>query len=102
LTDRHYKKAGSISFTQRQRNERGRWAIGCDVSGRWLRFGGQFDPKFGEGNAAWLDVMTDSYNDSSEFDEAPCTRKLTSLMIRIDDLRAILEQYDEDSKFRLE
>lgn len=85
-------RRGGITSTQRTRNRRGRGVLGCEVSGRWLRFGDAFDPKFGEGDAVWVDVLTDI---EGEGDVGVRTRKLASLMVRVEDLRAILEQIDE-------
>ena len=87
---------GKISFQQRERCRRGRRALACDVSSRWLGFGDAFDPQFGNGDAVWVDVLTDSYHELDAELTNPRTRKLTSLMIRIDDLRAIVEQFDEE------
>lgn len=87
-----------ISIAQRERVRRGRRAVACDVSGRWLRFGDPFDPRFGEGDSVWVDVLTDTYDDDAICGTPPKTRKLTSLMIRVEDLRAILEQFDEERR----
>jgi len=86
-----------ITFAQRELHRRGRRALGCDVSGRWLRFGDPFDPDFGEGDAVWMDVLTDIYDEETDLG-APRTRKLASLMVRVEDLRAILEQFDEERR----
>lgn len=89
---------GRISYAQRDRARRGRRAASCDVSGRWLRFGDPFDPRFGEGDAVWVDVLTDTYDDEAGLDAPPRTRKLTTLMVRVEDLRAIIEQFDEERR----
>lgn len=89
---------GHISFAQRERARRGRCAVACDVSGRWLRFGDPFDASFGEGDSVWVDVLTDAYDDEAGVSEPPRTRKLTSLMVRVEDLRAIIGQFDEERR----
>lgn len=89
---------GHISFAQRERARRGRRAVACDVSGRWLRFGDPFDASFGEGDSIWVDVLTDSYGEEAGVSVPPRTKKLTSLMIRVEDLRAIVEQCDEERR----
>lgn len=89
---------GRISFAQRERGRRGRRAVACDVSGRWFRFGDPFYPSFGEGDAVWVEVLTDSYDDETGISAPPRTRKLTSLMVRVEDLRAIVEQFDEERR----
>jgi hypothetical protein len=85
---------GRISFAQRERHRRGRRAVGCEVSGRWLRFGRPFDPGFLEGDAVYVDVLSDSYDDDDL--SKLRTRKLTSLMISVEDLRTIVELFDEE------
>lgn len=85
---------GRISFAQRERNRRGPRAAGCQVSSRWLRFGDPFEAGFLEADAVWIDVLTDS--DEDDHLARPRTRKLTSLMIDVEDLRAILERLDEE------
>ena len=74
----------------------------CDVSSRWLRFGEAFDPSFGEGDSVWVDVLTDIYHEEAGLEVPPRTKKLTSLMVRVEDLRAILEQLDEDIYARVD
>ena len=54
---------GHISFAQRERHRRGRRAVSCRISGRWLRFDDPFDPRFLGGDAVYTDVMTDSYEE---------------------------------------
>lgn len=95
---RDYPIDGRISFSQRERVRRGRRAVACDVSGRWLRFGDPFDASFGEGDSVWVDVLTDRYDDEAGLSAPPRTRKLTSLMVRVEDLRAIVEQFDEERR----
>lgn len=90
---RDYPIDGRISFTQRHR--RGRRAIACDVSGRWLRFGDPFNGPRGEGDSVWAHVLTDVYDEEAGLSAPPRTRKLTSMMVRVEDLRAIIEQFDE-------
>jgi hypothetical protein len=85
---------GGISFAQRERHRRGRRAVGCEISGRWLRFNQPFDPGFLEGDAVYVDVLTDSYEDDDL--SKLKTRKLTSLMISVEDLRAIIKLFDEE------
>lgn len=85
---------GRISFAQRERHRRGRRAVGCEISGRWLRFDHPFDPGFLEGDAVYVDVLTDSCDDDDL--SKLRTRKLTSLMISVEDLRAIVELFDEE------
>lgn len=87
---------GRISFAQRERARRGPRVLSCDVSGRWLRFHEAFDPSFGEGDAVWVDVLTDIYDDEASLEQPPRTKKLTTLMVRVEDLRALLDQLDED------
>lgn len=65
---------GRISFAQRERARRGRRAVACDVSGRWLRFGDPFHA-FGEGDSVWVDVLTDSYEEEAGFGSPPRTKK---------------------------
>lgn len=89
---------GRISYAQREGACRGRRAASCDISGRWLRFGDPFDPRFGEGDAVWVDVLTDTYDDEAGLDAPLRTRKLTTLMVRVEDLRAIVEQFDEERR----
>lgn len=89
---------GRISFAQRERARRGRRAVACDVSGRWLRFGDPFDAPFGEGDSVWVDVLTDTYDDDASLGDPPRTRKLATLMVRVEDLRAIVEQFDEERR----
>lgn len=87
---------GLISFAQRERHRRGRYAAGCHVSGRWLKFHEPFDPGFGAGEAVWVDIMSDKYEDDDRASLAnQRTRKLTSLMVRVEDLRAIVTHFDE-------
>lgn len=85
---------GRISFTQRERHRRGRRAVGCEISGRWLRFDHPFDPGFLDGDAVYVDVLTDTYEDDDLTKLR--TRKITSLMISVEDLRAILQLFDEE------
>ena len=85
---------GRISFAQRERHRRGRRAVGCEISGRWLRFAQPFDPGFLDGDAVYVDVLTDSYEDDDLTKLR--TRKLTSLMVSVEDLRAIVELFDEE------
>lgn len=89
---------GRISFAQHERARRGRRAVACDISGRWLRFGDPFDPNCGEGDSVWVEVLTDIYEDGVALSERPRTKKLTSLMVRVEDLRAIVEQFDEERR----
>lgn len=89
---------GRISFAQRERHRRGRRAVACDVSGRWLRFGDPFDASFGEGDSVWVDVLTDVFDEGEGLNDAPRSKKLTSLMVRVEDLRAIVEQFDEERR----
>jgi hypothetical protein len=93
---------GRISFAQRERFRRGSRVAACDVSSRWLRFGEAFDPSFGEGDSVWVDVLTDIYHEEAGLEVPPRTKKLTSLMVRVEDLRAILEQLDEDIYARVD
>lgn len=89
---------GRISFAQRERARRGRRGVACDVSGRWLRFGDPFNASFGEAHSVWVDVLTDRYDDEAGLSAPPLTRKLARLMVRVEDLRAIVEQFDEERR----
>jgi len=89
---------GRISFAQHERARRGRRAVGCDISSRWLRFGDPFDAKFGEGDSVYVDLLTDVYDHEVGTSLPPRTRKLASLMVRVEDLRTIVEQFDEERK----
>lgn len=89
---------GRISFAQRERARRGRRAVACDVSSRWLKFGDPFDASFGKGDSVWVDVLTDSHDDDASPGVPPRTRKLATLMVRVEDLRAIVEQFDEERR----
>ena len=46
-----------ITFTQRQKNERGKTSVSCQVSDRWLRFSEE-STKLEGGEFISLDVMT--------------------------------------------
>ena len=85
---------GRISFAQRERNRRRRTAASCQISGRWLQFANPFDPRFLEGDAVFVNVFTDSYEDDDL--NRLRTKKLTSLMLSVEDLRAIIQQFDEE------
>ncbi|MDB5601185.1 MAG: hypothetical protein JWN71_3229 [Xanthobacteraceae bacterium] len=71
-------------------NQRGKFSVSCIVSGRWLRFENKAT-KIHEGTAVFFNVMT--YNGEGD-------RKLCEMCVTLEDLRALLNQYDEsnDSK----
>jgi hypothetical protein len=77
-----------VKTTQRIKNGRGKFSVSCAVSMRWLRF--QESTGYVENNseAVVVDVMTDS-----DFDGSP-SKKLCELVLELDDLRAILKQYE--------
>ena len=85
---------GRVSFAQRERHRRGRRGASCQISGRWLQFENPFDPGFLEGDAVVVNVLTDCYEDD-DLNQLR-TKKLTSLMLSVEDLRGIIEQFDEE------
>jgi len=43
-------------------------------------------------------VLTDRHDDEAGLSAPPHTRKLARLMVRVEDLRAIVEQFDEERR----
>jgi hypothetical protein len=68
---------------------RGKFSVSCAVSMRWLRFQEKTGYVGNDSEAVVVDVMTD-------FDGRP-SRKLCELVLELDDLRAILKQYEAKS-----
>ena len=80
-----------VNTTQRVKNRRGRFSVSCAVSMRWLRFREETGHVDNNSEAVVVDVMTDS-----DFDGSP-SKKLCELVLELDDLRAILKQYETKS-----
>jgi hypothetical protein len=75
-----------VNTTQRIKNRRGKFSVSCAVSMRWLRF--KEETGCVDSAAVVVDVMTDS-----DFDGSP-SKKICELVLELDDLRAILKQYE--------
>ena len=73
--------------SQRTKNRRGKYSVSCYVSGRWLRFHKETGLVENNSRAVVVDVM------AADFDEAPA-KKICELVLELDDLRAILKQYE--------
>ncbi|TIN42032.1 MAG: hypothetical protein E5Y32_21170 [Mesorhizobium sp.] len=78
-----------VSTSTRIINRRGKMALSCIVSDRWLRFGKPHEHAMNVGTPISLDVM----RDFSGPDEK--TRKLCSLIVTVEDLRKLLAEIDK-------
>lgn len=76
-----------LNGSQRAKNRRGKFSVSCYVSGRWLRFHEETGLVENDSQAVVVDVM------AADSDEAPA-RKICELVLELDDLRTILQQYD--------
>ena len=69
---------------QRAANRRGKWSVSCIVTDRFLRCEEKVQPTQ-EGNAIIIHVMTDGSGKE---------RKLTTLIVTLEQLREVLKQYE--------
>lgn len=87
-------KPGYITIDARERAKRGPQAAGCLSSTRWLRFGRSWDGPRGQRFVS-IEVITDTYDKEGQ---RTGERKLTGLHLQVEDLKMIVERFDEEAR----
>jgi hypothetical protein len=77
-----------MSTWQRIRNRRGKMAVSCIVSDRWLRFHSLYRDGIEMGTPIALDVVTNSHGHDGN------PRKICSLIVTVEELRALVAEID--------
>jgi hypothetical protein len=79
-----------MNGSQRAKNRRGKHSVSCYTSGRWLRFYEDTGIVENDSRAVIVDVMTDG-----DYEDSEPSKKICELCLELDDLRAILQFYDQ-------
>lgn len=78
-----------VRTLQRIKNRRGKRSVSCEVTDRWLRFR-EDSHVSSEGTLVFVDVMA-----QPDYDKDP--RKLCELCINIEELKKVLNLYEQRS-----